>query len=74
MSKYNIIVLGRNTSYIENGIKLINANTNNYILLMYGIDKSRHTFRLVNTIDDNKFAFQTDDFTVEQLEKFKLSE
>ena len=41
---------------------------------MYGIDKSRHTFRLVNTIDDNKFAFQTDDFTVEQLEKFKLSE
>lgn len=74
MSGYNIIILGRNTSYIKNGIKLINANTNNYILFMYGIDNSRHTFKLVNTIDDNKFVFQTDDFSVEQLEKIKLSE
>ena len=40
---------------------------------MYGIDNSRHTFKLVNTIDDNKFVFQTDDFSVEQLEKIKLS-
>ncbi|QOI90293.1 hypothetical protein QKU58_gp038 [Pyramimonas orientalis virus] len=71
--KHNIIIVGRDTILIDNGIHLIsNNNIDKYIILMYNIHKNRHEFNLVirNGVDDHIFTLN--DFSSDLNKLLKL--
>lgn len=70
---YNIVIMGRSTTYMNNGIKFINNGTNNYIFLMYYINKDRHSFKLMTLKDEIKYIFHTDDLSIDQINLLNLS-
>ena len=73
LAGYNIVIMGRDTSYMNNGIKYINNNTNYYIFFLYNIHKDRHSFKLITTKDEVKYTFHTDYLTLEQINILNLS-
>lgn len=74
LSGYNVLIMGRGTSYTNNGLKLFNAKTDTYVLLFYLVDDKKHTFKPVASKNKKDLLFQTNDFTIEQLEIIKHSE
>ena len=71
--EFNVVIMGRDTSYMNNGIKFINNKSNNYIFFLYSINKDKHSFRLITTKDEVKYAFHTDNLTIEQINLLNLS-
>ena len=59
---HNIIIIGRDTSFIKDGLHIINSNANQYIFFIYNKDVNKYSFRLIVHKDTNTFVFNQNDF------------
>ena len=71
MAKHNLVILGRNTQVVKNGVRLINNKSERYVILMYYIHADKHTFKLVTVMDELKLSYGVSDFTSDQLKLFE---
>ena len=71
MTKHNLVILGRNTQVVKNGIRLINNKSEKYVIMMYYIHADKHTFKLVTVVDELKLSYGVSDFTSDQLKLFE---
>ena len=72
MIKHNLIVIGRATQLIENGILVIDNKASDYLILQYNILSNRYSFNLVVKENDPYESITKSDFTLETNKLLKL--
>ena len=72
MIKHNIIVIGRATQLVDNGILVIDNKASNYLVLQYNILPNRYSFNLVVKEDNPYHTITKSDFTPETNKLLKL--
>ena len=60
--KYNIVIIGRDTSFVKDGLHVINVDSNQYLFLMYTKEFNKYSFRLIIHKVTNAFIFNRNDF------------
>lgn len=62
MINLNLLIIGRDTNFIDSGIALINNNSEKYLIFTYLLDKNKYIFRLVVS-KDNRHILTKSDFS-----------
>lgn len=63
MTQHNIMIIGRGTQLIEDGVHILYKKSDKYIILFYNIYDNRYGFNLVMKTNVNKFVYTIDDFS-----------
>jgi hypothetical protein len=63
MIDHNIIIIGRGTQLVEDGVHVIYKKSERYIILLYNIYENRYSFNLVLKSNENKFVFTIENFS-----------
>lgn len=67
LTNHNLVILGRNTQVVKNGVRLINNKSDKYVMMMYYIHNDKHTFKLITVTDELKLSYKISDFTSDQV-------
>lgn len=70
----NVVIVGRGTQLIEDGVSVLNKKSKQYVMFMYNIHENRYGYNIVAKADEEKYVFTIDDFTKEGKSMIKYVE